>query len=78
MVLDVPVKSLAHEAAAIPVSCVIPAGKPKLLLAIGSGKTRRSTLRRWVTEQAMDREGRGADNHGRNYGRGARGVGPVP
>jgi hypothetical protein len=40
-----------------PVDYVIPADKPKLLLAIGSGKTGKSTLLRWIVEQADDREG---------------------
>jgi hypothetical protein len=57
MALDVPVKSAPHKAATEPVSYAIPTGKPKLLLAIGSGKTGKSTLLRWVTEQAKDREG---------------------
>jgi hypothetical protein len=56
MALDVPVKS-KPEPAAGPVSHVIPAGKPKLLLAVGSGKTGKSTLLRWIAECATEREG---------------------
>jgi hypothetical protein len=57
MALDLSVKSKPQEAATSPISHIIPAGKPKLLLAIGSGKTGKSTLLRWIAERATEREG---------------------
>lgn len=35
----------------------VPAGRPKLLLAIGSGHTGKSLLLRWIAERAAEREG---------------------
>jgi len=57
MALDVQVKSTLTATTASPISHVVPTGKPKLVLAIGSGKTGKSTLLRWVTERIEDREG---------------------
>lgn len=58
MALDVPAKPHPTEAtAAEPVGHSIPAGKPKLILAMGSGKTGKSTLLRWIAERATEREG---------------------
>jgi hypothetical protein len=57
MALDVPLRSAPVRETASPVSYIIPPGKPKLLLAIGSGKTGKSTLLRWVAERATQREG---------------------
>jgi hypothetical protein len=51
MRLDVPAQA-APAPAAGPQGHVVPAGRPKLLLAIGSGKTGKSTLLRWVAERA--------------------------
>lgn len=52
--LDIPTKPPADTAAA-EAAHVIPAGKPKLVLAIGSGQTGKSTLLRWVAERAAER-----------------------
>jgi hypothetical protein len=54
--LDIPVASedaTVTQAAAY----VIPQGKPKLVLTVGSGKTGKSTLLRWIAERGADREG---------------------
>jgi hypothetical protein len=57
MALDVSVKAEVERQASGPISHIIPAGKPKLLAAIGSGKTGKSTLLRWIAERATEGEG---------------------
>jgi hypothetical protein len=58
MALDVPMLPSSPEAATSEqVGYIIPEGKPKLLFAIGSGKTGKSTLLRWIAERATEREG---------------------
>ncbi|MFL5289312.1 MAG: hypothetical protein ACJ8AW_52245 [Rhodopila sp.] len=56
LTLDIPMPAIIAPAPA-PAAYVIPAGKPKLLMAIGSGKTGKSTLLRWIAERATEREG---------------------
>ena len=56
MALDVPTKPSAEDPQTpAQASYVIPAGKPKLVLAIGSGQTGKSTLLRWTAERATER-----------------------
>lgn len=56
LVLDVPTMlSVTPDVA--PVGYIVPAGRPKLLLAIGSGHTGKSLLLRWIAERANEREG---------------------
>lgn len=54
LALDIPTKPAAEERPA-QAAHVIPAGKPKMILAIGSGQTGKSTLLRWAAERAMER-----------------------
>jgi hypothetical protein len=54
MALDIPTMPAAVERPT-QAGYVIPAGKPKLILAIGSGQTGKSTLLRWIAERAAER-----------------------
>jgi hypothetical protein len=56
LALDIPAPAASTSVAA-PAAYVIPTGKPKLVLAIGSGKTGKSTLLRYLAERATEREG---------------------
>jgi hypothetical protein len=53
LVLDLPDTAVAPIAPAA-ATYVIPAGKPKLVLALGSGQTGKSLLLRWMAERAVD------------------------
>jgi hypothetical protein len=56
LALDVPTTAAVSPDVA-PAGYVVPAGRPKLLLAIGSGHTGKSLLLRWLAERAAQREG---------------------
>ncbi len=56
LALDLPTTALATPD--LPTAeYTLPAGRPKLLLAIGSGHTGKSLLLRWIAERAAEREG---------------------
>ncbi len=54
LTLDIPVQSAAVQSPNV-ASYVVPADRPKLVLAIGSGQTGKSTMIRWIAEQATER-----------------------
>ena len=57
MALDLPTKTTMDTPPSVETSHIVPSSKPKFVLAIGSGKTGKSTLLRWITERAKGREG---------------------